>query len=68
MEDLDDFPILRIKTKKRQPIVVKVQRSAEEWQKIIEDAKRKEVFWTKGIIPGASDVARNSGEEDFDEE
>jgi hypothetical protein len=68
MEDLDDFPILRIKTKKRQPVVVKVQRSPEEWQKIIEDAKRKEVFWTKGIVPGVSDAARHSGDEEFDEE
>jgi len=65
---MEDFPILRIKNKKKQPVLVKLRRTPEEWKKIIEDARRKEMFWTKGIIPGASDVVREASDEEFDEE
>ena len=37
---------------KKPPQPIKVERSAEEWRKLINEAKNKETFWAKGIIPG----------------
>ncbi len=47
---------------KKPPQPVKVRRSAGEWKQMIEEAKRKETYWTKGIVPGKGEFV-GTGEE-----
>jgi len=68
VDTLKDTSVLRTLKKKKTVKSVKLERSQEEWQKLIDEAKRKEGFWTKGIIPGSVDTVAITGDEDLDDD
>lgn len=68
MDALEDTSVLRTLKKKKTVKSVKLERSQEEWQKLIDDAKRKEGFWAKGIIPGNVDTVAIPGDEDLEDD
>ena len=65
---LEDTSELQTQKKKKAVKSVKLERSREEWQKLVEEAKRKEVFWTKCIIPGNVDAGVVPGDEDIEDD
>ena len=66
VDTLENTSVLQTPKKIKTVKSVKLERSQEEWQKLIDEAKRKEVFWTKCIIPGNVDTAAITGDEDLD--
>ena len=53
----------RFRRKKKVAKPVRVMRSPEEWRQLVDEAKKKEGFWIKGILPGtAMDPEDESGD------
>ncbi len=47
-----------------------LHRNSNEWKKLMEEAKRKEIFWTKGFLPSsleAVNISQNYNEEEEEE-
>ena len=68
VEELEGIPLLRNLRKKKQIKSVTIDRTPEEWKKLIEEAKRKEFFWIKGIIPGIIDIVKVSTVEELEDD
>ncbi len=65
MEDSDIAQPLRLRKRLKPIKSVKVERSSQEWKILIEEAKRKEMFWIKGIVPASLDLVNvNDGEDE----
>ncbi|MCP4723474.1 MAG: hypothetical protein GY863_00485 [bacterium] len=45
-----------------------LHRDSDEWKKLMEEAKRKEIFWTKGFLPSSLEAVKTSQEYSEDEE
>jgi len=33
-----------------------ITRSSSDWKKLVKEAKNKEIYWAKGILPGSIEV------------
>jgi len=67
MDEFLKFPLLQVLRERKPAKAVRIERTPDEWKKLINDAKQKETFWTKGIIPGSTDSTRVTTD-DLDEE
>lgn len=63
MEDLKDAPVQRTPREKKPMKIVRVERTKKDWKKIVSEAKRKEGFWTKGILPANVPMVSANAEE-----
>lgn len=53
VQDEKEAPAKQERRKKKPVKTVRIERTRQEWKKIVEEAKMKETFWTKGILPSA---------------
>ena len=67
VQELKEAPEQRTPRPKNPTKAVRVERSKKDWKKIVEEARRKEGFWTKGILPAnLTLVNTNAANEDKD--
>ena len=63
MNDIDNQSMTKGWREKKPLRAKKIERTAEEWRKLIDEAKNKEMFWAKGIVHGSGDFVGTTGEE-----
>ncbi len=63
IEDHEAAPVVKMRRPKKQTKPVLITRSSDEWRKLIDDAKKKETYWNKGIVPGNKSFVGVTGEE-----
>ncbi len=45
-----------------------LKRTSDDWKKLAAEAKRKEVYWTKGILPGSIKIVQMTDDSPEEEE
>ena len=68
VQELKEAPVQRTPRPKKPMKMVRVERTKKEWKKIIEEAKRKEGFWTKGILPASVHMVNVAVAEEIEED
>lgn len=63
VEELKEAPVQRTPRPKKPMKTVRVERTKKDWKKIVEEARRKEGFWTKGILPANIGLVNANAEE-----
>lgn len=68
MQELKEAPVQRTPRPKKPVKIVRVERTKKEWKNIIQEAKRKEGFWTKGILPANVHMVSATVAEELEED
>ena len=67
MGDIEIAQALKLPKKLKPVKAVHVERSQADWKKLIIEAKRKEMFWTIGIVPASPNLVHESDCDDSDD-
>ena len=68
VQDEKEAPAKQARRKKKPVKTVRIERTRQEWKKIVEEAKMKETFWTKGILPSSAHLVNTSVIEELEED